>query len=102
MSDKALRAGLIRLAHSHPEFRKELLPILTACGPEAPMQGKFEEGKPADPTKNMSPEDAAEWKKQTEEHADQFKTATLRKVLIRLASEHPPIRSVLLPLLKVQ
>lgn len=75
MSDKALRAGLIRLAHSHPEFRKDLLPLITACGPEAPMQGKFEEGKPADPTKNMSPEDAAEWKKQTELNKDKFKGA---------------------------
>jgi hypothetical protein len=39
--------------------------------------GKFEEGKPADPTKNMSPEDAAEWEKQNKEHADEFKTASL-------------------------
>jgi hypothetical protein len=28
MSDKQLRAGLIRLAHQHPEFRKDLLPLL--------------------------------------------------------------------------
>jgi len=76
MSDKALRAGLIRLAHSHPEFRKDLLPIITACGVEGPMMGKFEEGKPADPTKNMSPEDAAEWKKQNELNKDKFKGAT--------------------------
>lgn len=38
-------------------------------------EGKFEEGKPTDPTKNMSPEDAAEWKKQNEEHKDNFKSA---------------------------
>jgi len=38
-------------------------------------EGKFEKGKPADPTENMSPEDAADWKKQNKEHADQFKTA---------------------------
>lgn len=36
---------------------------------------KFEKGKPADPTKDMSPEDAAEWKKQTEENKDNFKAA---------------------------
>lgn len=36
---------------------------------------KYEEGKPADPTENMSPEDAKEWKRQTEEHKDEFKTA---------------------------
>ena len=36
---------------------------------------RFEEGKPADPTKNMSPEDAAEWKKQNEAHKDEFAKA---------------------------
>jgi hypothetical protein len=38
-------------------------------------EGRFEEGKPADPTKNMSPEDAAEWKKQHDLHKDEFKAA---------------------------
>ena len=37
---------------------------------------KFEEGKPADPTKDMSPEDAKKWKTQTEENKDNFKAAT--------------------------
>lgn len=36
---------------------------------------RFEEGKPADPTKQMSPEDAKKWKQQTEEHKDEFKAA---------------------------
>jgi hypothetical protein len=45
--------------------------------------GKFEEGVPADPTENMSPEDAAEWERQTEEHKDKFKTADLESVLHR-------------------
>lgn len=38
MSDRALRASIIRLAHSHPEFRKELLPLITA-GKEAADRG---------------------------------------------------------------
>jgi hypothetical protein len=38
-------------------------------------EGKFEKDKPADPTENMSPEDAAEWKKQNEAHKDEFKAA---------------------------
>jgi hypothetical protein len=42
---------------------------------DAFKESKFEKGKPADPTENMSPEDAAEWKKQNKEHADEFKTA---------------------------
>lgn len=36
---------------------------------------RFEEGKPADPTKNMSPEDAAKWKKEHNENKDNFKAA---------------------------
>ena len=36
---------------------------------------RFEEGKPADPTENMSPDDAAKWKDNTEEYGDKFKTA---------------------------
>lgn len=44
---------------------------------------KFEKGKPADPTENMTEEDAAEWERQTEEHKDEFKTADLESVLHR-------------------
>jgi hypothetical protein len=39
---------------------------------------RFEEGKSADPTKKMSPEDAKEWKANTEEHKDNFKAAGAR------------------------
>jgi len=38
-------------------------------------ESRFEEGKPADPTENMSKEDAAEWKKQNEKNKDKFKSA---------------------------
>lgn len=49
-------------------------------------QSKFEEGKPADPTKDMSPEDAKEWKANTEEHKDKFKkeAADAKKALLEL------------------
>jgi hypothetical protein len=40
---------------------------------EAPTTAKFEEGKPADPTKNMSKEDKAKWEAMKDEHKDQFK-----------------------------
>jgi hypothetical protein len=36
---------------------------------------RFEEGKPADPTKNMDSDDASKWKSETEEHKDEFKSA---------------------------
>lgn len=39
---------------------------------------RFEEGVPADPTVNMSEEDAAEWEEMNEEYGDQFKTAAHR------------------------
>jgi hypothetical protein len=42
---------------------------------EQGKQARFEEGVSADPTANMSPEDAATWKAMNEEHGDKFKTA---------------------------
>jgi len=47
---------------------------------DEPKQSRYEEGVPADPTENMSPEDAKKWKQQTEEHKDEFKTASAWKV----------------------
>lgn len=41
---------------------------------EDAKRSRFEEGKPADPTKNMTPEDAKEWKRQNEENKDNFKS----------------------------
>ena len=82
MTDTALRGRLIRLAAARPELRAHLLPLLSdkaACG-EGTVMAKFEEGKPADPTENMSPEDAAEWKKQNIINKDQFtKGASARR-----------------------
>ncbi len=40
------------------------------------QRARFEEGKPADPTENMDPEDASKWKAQTEEHKNEFKAAS--------------------------
>ena len=81
-SDAALRGRLVRLAHSRPDLRADILPLLSdkaACG-ENTVMAKFEEGKPADPTENMSPEDAAEWKKQNVINKDQFtKGASARR-----------------------
>jgi hypothetical protein len=39
---------------------------------EGDVESKFEKGKPADPTENMTPEQKAEWKKQNDEHKDEF------------------------------
>lgn len=51
-------------------------------------EAKFEEGVPADPTKNMSAEDKAKWEKQNAEHADEFK----KSARVRLtASEDSPL-----------
>lgn len=44
---------------------------------EDSKRSRFEEGKPADPTENMSPEDAEEWKANTEEYGDKFKSASV-------------------------
>jgi hypothetical protein len=42
-------------------------------------RSRFEEGKPADPTENMSPADAAEWKKQNDKNKDKFKSGMARE-----------------------
>jgi len=52
------------------DFRAALLSDLPAQ-----KSSKFEKGKPADPTKNMSPEDADEWERQNKENKDNFKSA---------------------------
>jgi len=41
------------------------------CG-EGTVMAKHEKGVSVDPTKDMSPEDAAEWKRQNEIHRDKF------------------------------
>jgi hypothetical protein len=43
-------------------------------------QARFEEGKPADPTENMSEEDAKEWEDMNEEHGDKFKKASVENL----------------------
>lgn len=42
---------------------------------ELGILSRYEEGEPADPTENMSPEDAKTWRDNTEEHKDKFKKA---------------------------
>lgn len=43
---------------------------------EEDKAARYEKGKPADPTENMSPEDAAEWEQNTQQYGDKFKSAT--------------------------
>lgn len=54
---------------------------------EDEKESRFEEGKPADPTKNMSPEDKAKWKEQTEAHKDQFKGAKRERLTSKTDKE---------------
>lgn len=42
---------------------------------EEAKRSRFEEGKPADPTENMSPEDAKKWKTEHDNNKDNFKAA---------------------------
>jgi hypothetical protein len=64
----SLRTKLIKLAYENPDLRKKLLPILADD-----VQARYEEGKPADPTENMSEADKKEWWKQNEANKDNFK-----------------------------
>lgn len=49
--------------------------LIRTASDESDTDAKFEKGKPADPCKNMSEAECAEWKKQNEAHKDQFKNA---------------------------
>lgn len=51
-------------------------PAANFSASEDEKQSKFEEGKPADPTENMSPEDAKKWKTEHDKNKDKFKAAT--------------------------
>jgi len=65
-------------------MRGDLLPILAECGEdededEARMEeSRFEEGVPADPTKNMDPEDAEKWEDMKDKYEDKFKDSSQR------------------------
>jgi len=64
---------------SHPMVGSAMLSkdrgVWKVGGGETDAEGKFEKGKPADPCKNMSEAECAEWKRQNERHRDQFKGA---------------------------
>ena len=55
------------------EKNKDNLKKLAADNEE--KLSRYEEGVPADPTENMTQEDAEQWKAMTEEHKDEFKSA---------------------------
>lgn len=96
-ADAFLRSALLQLAATQPRHR---LAILACCGQpdgrealmhkiddrgaqnadggdedddESGILSMFEEGKPADPTENMSPADAKEWRSQNKRNRDKFK-----------------------------
>lgn len=48
----------------------------TASDEDDKKESRFEEGKPADPTQNMSPEDAKKWKTEHDKNKDKFKSAS--------------------------
>lgn len=50
-------------------------------------KSRFEEGKPADPTENMSEEDAKRWKEEHEKNKDNFKSAALSVTNVKDAAE---------------
>lgn len=71
---------VVKAKNPQPSFRGASDEDVEEDGLMADMEldAKFEKGKPADPTENMSAEDAAEWDKQKDEHKDQFKSARVR------------------------
>lgn len=62
-----LKEQLIRLGNSNPELRDHIRPVLQV------VESRFEKGVPADPTENMSEEDAEKWEEMKDEYGDKFK-----------------------------
>lgn len=119
MSDRALRAAVIRLAHDHPQFRKDLLPLVREAA-EFPADsiGKEVSGPTGVPgsdaqkpwakgeftqQENAQLLEEQESGKLSDGKADTAKVASedkgLRDRLIRLAHTHPQFRSDILGLL---
>jgi hypothetical protein len=61
----------VRLARRY--LKPDMLESMVTASDE--KESRFEEGKPADPTENMSEEDAAKWKTEHDNNKDNFKAA---------------------------
>lgn len=70
---KALAAALKTKIASKRDLYSEALAKLASM--DDAKRSRFEEGKPADPTENMSPEDAKKWREENEKNWDNFKSA---------------------------
>jgi len=128
-AEKALRVDVIRLAHAHPEFRAELLPLLAKVATdedEAADDDDDEAVSEGSKKATYSPVEAAKMiaaalksggceklppalrenceKKskggdKKDDDKDEKKEAALRASIIRLAHSNPTLRKDLLPLL---
>jgi hypothetical protein len=58
--------------------------VTAAVKQQDERQSRFEEGKPADPTENMSPEDAKKWKEEHDKNKDNFKSAAVLSPDVKL------------------
>lgn len=104
---KPLTKALIRIASKHPEYRKDLIPIILQAKKEEEddKEGRFEEGKGADPTKNMSEKDKEKWEKYhgkvegLKKKKAALQEQLLRRELTKLAFNHPEFRKDILPIL---
>lgn len=79
---KKFNSMAISKARAHGNTSSEVCAVCKVKSTSFHKTARYEEGKPADPTQNMSEEDAAEWKKQNEENRDNFKSAGLRSAAI--------------------
>jgi len=87
MADTSYQAQQIAAKHFRARRESDVTVMLAEKGGKqvthAPIfageeiDAQFEKGKPADPTENMSPEDAAKWKEENEKNKDKFKEADL-------------------------
>lgn len=70
--------GIGRAWRNVEHLEKTMKQTMIKSAAEDEKRSRYEEGKSADPTENMSDADAKEWKENTEEHGDKFKAASGR------------------------
>jgi len=94
--EKALRARLIRLAHEHPDFRADILPLVTAASESSALPDDSPKSK-----NQNKPETYYGGKPKIDEPAPAAKQAAEeRKALIRMAAELPEFRADILAMIK--
>jgi len=110
LSDAKIRSAAIRVAYNSkdPDLRRQIVRAIKACdemacdecgadcshGDEGDLMARFEEGKPADPTVNMSPEDKKKWETYDGKVEELSKSAALSPARIKELAAKKDVKKI--------